>query len=83
MYMYHPVGGCYCYNYADPPKPINTYTYYQVLYNNTPGYLTFWVAGTKVFSQPNFFVPNEAQVRHCSDIHLASVSGTNESRRIL
>lgn len=62
MVMIHSVGGPYSEAFTDTPKPINTYTYYQVLYNNTPGYVTFWVAGTKVFSWPNWFVPNEAQV---------------------
>jgi hypothetical protein len=62
MVMWHNPGGGYSYTYTDPPKAVNTYSSYEVLYNNTPGYLTFYVAGTNVYSVANFFVPSEAQV---------------------
>jgi hypothetical protein len=50
--------------YWDPPKSVNTYTYYDVLYNNRPGVFSFVVGGVDLGSSYDisaWFTPTEAQ----------------------
>lgn len=45
-----------------PPEPINSQSYYTVLINNTPGYLTYEVNGHGIDSEPALFTSNAGEV---------------------
>lgn len=50
-----------------PAQPVNTYHNYKVLWDNTPGYFTFWIDNKMIEEDQAFFTPNMAS--NAGEIH--------------
>lgn len=58
--------------FVDPPQPVNTYSYYDVLFNYRPGAFSFMVGGKDLHDDLRaWFTPTQAQI-YAETLSLAS-----------